>query len=102
MSLKSLIQLVILITIFIILGGVYFKYFAKEKISVTQTPQITQKENSKNLQQKNQNNNKAELEELSDEEKSKQEINVDTNQDDLIIAQKEKTNTANIKPKVVE
>ena len=48
------------------------------------------------------NNNKAEIVELSDEEKSKQEINVDTNQDDLIIAQKEKTNTENIKPKVVK
>ena len=102
MSLKSLIQLVILITIFIILGGVYLKYFAKEKILVTQTPQITEKENSKNLKEKNQNNNKAEIVELSDEEKSKQERNIDTNQDDLIIAQKEKTNTGNIKPKVVE
>ena len=101
MSLKSSIQLVILITIFIILGGVYLKYFAKEKISVTQTPQITEKENFKNLKEKNQNNNKAELVELSDEEKSKQERNVDTNQDDLIIAQKEKTNTEIIKPKVV-
>ena len=79
MSLKSLIQLAILITIFIILGGVYLKYFANEKISVTQTPQITEKENSKNLKEKNQNNNKAEIVELSDEEKSKQEINVDTN-----------------------
>ena len=60
---------------------------------MTQTPQITEKENSKNLKEKNQNNNKAEIVELSDEEKSKQERNIDTNQDDLIIAQKEKTNT---------
>ena len=37
MSLKSLIQLIILIIIFVIIGGVYFKYFAKEKILVTPT-----------------------------------------------------------------
>ena len=39
MSLKSLIQVIILIVIFIILGGVYLEYFAKEKILVDQTIQ---------------------------------------------------------------
>ena len=44
MSPKSAIQLIILIIIFIIIGGVYFKYFSKEKITVDQTPQQTEKE----------------------------------------------------------
>ena len=43
MSTKSAIQLVILIVIFIILGGVYFKYFSKEKIIVNQTSEQTEK-----------------------------------------------------------
>ena len=37
MSSKSAIQLIILIIIFIILGGVYLKYFSKEKIIQTIT-----------------------------------------------------------------
>ena len=52
MSPKSAIQLIILITIFIIIGGVYFKYFSKEKITVDQTPQQTEKEINTNSQDK--------------------------------------------------
>ena len=52
MSLKSLIQLIILIIIFFIIGGVYFKYFAKEKILVTQTSQLTTTEKTQNIQNK--------------------------------------------------
>ena len=55
MSSKSSIQLIILIIIFIILGGVYLKYFSKEKIIVDQTLQQTEKEINTNSQ----NNNKA-------------------------------------------
>ena len=44
MSSKSAIQLIILIFFFIILGGVYLKYFSKEKIIVDQTIQQTYKE----------------------------------------------------------
>ena len=55
MSLKSLIQLIILIIIFFIIGGVYFKYFAKEKILVTQTSQLTTTEKTQNLKQENKN-----------------------------------------------
>ena len=32
MSLKSLIQIIIVIVIFIILGGVYFQYFSKDAL----------------------------------------------------------------------
>ena len=44
MSLKSAIQLIILIIIFIILGGVYLKYFSKEKIAINETSLQTEKE----------------------------------------------------------
>ena len=49
MSPKSAIQLIILIIIFIIIGGVYFQYFSKQKITVDQTPQQTEKEINANL-----------------------------------------------------
>ena len=79
MSSKSLIQLVILIVIFIILGGVYFKYFAKEKILVTQTSQIAEKAITQNL---NDNNNEmGDAIELSKKEESKNKTNITTNKD---------------------
>ena len=53
MSSKSAIQLIILIIIFIILGGVYLKYFSKEKIIVDQTLQQTEKEININSQNNN-------------------------------------------------
>ncbi len=40
MSIKSLIQIFILITIFSILGVVYWKYFSKERIAVSQSIKI--------------------------------------------------------------
>ncbi len=52
MSPKSAIQLIILIIIFIIIGGVYFKYFSKEKITVDQTTKQTEKEINTNSQDK--------------------------------------------------
>ena len=55
MSSKSAIQLIILIIIFIILGGVYLKYFSKEKIIVDQTLQQTEKEINLNSQNNNKN-----------------------------------------------
>ena len=50
MSPKSAIQLIILIIIFIILGGVYIKYFSKEKIAIDQSSQQTEKEINSNSQ----------------------------------------------------
>ncbi len=60
MSPKSAIQLVILIVIFIIIGGVYFKYFSKEKITVDQTSQQTEKEINTNSQDDRKNKNENE------------------------------------------
>ena len=59
MSSKSAIQLIILIIIFIILGGVYLKYFSKEKIIVDQKLQQTEKEINKNSQNKKKNKNES-------------------------------------------
>ena len=83
MSLKSLIQLIILNIIFFIIGGVYFKYFAKEKILVTQTSQLTTTEKTQNLKQENKNNDTSEIIELSDKEKSNQNKNNNLNRDIL-------------------
>ena len=60
MSSKSAIQLIILIIIFIILGGVYLKYFSKEKIIVDQTLQQTEKEININSQNNNKNKDDSE------------------------------------------
>ena len=54
MSLKSLIQLVILLIIMIILGAVYFNYFVKNnKISLENNNQESETEISKNIPKKN-------------------------------------------------
>tara|TARA_B000000557_G_scaffold259504_1_gene255481 strand:- start:468 stop:1214 length:747 start_codon:yes stop_codon:yes gene_type:complete len=57
MSIKSLIQLIILIIIFIILGGVYLQYFAKQKIDVSETNKKLPESPQKNLEN-NENVNK--------------------------------------------
>ena len=55
MSIKSLIQVIILFIIFIILGGVYFEYFSKQKIDVNETSKKLQESAQKNLEN-NENN----------------------------------------------
>ena len=82
MSSKSAIQLIILIIIFIILGGVYLKYFSKEKITVDQTLQQTEKKIITNSQDKN-NNNKDESEVVNgaNKDKSKKEKNIENKTD---------------------
>ena len=60
MSSKSLIQLIIIIIIFIILGGVYLKYFSKEKIIVDQTTLQTENEININSQDNNKNKDESE------------------------------------------
>ena len=83
MSPKSAIQLVILIIIFIILGGVYFKYFSKEKIIVDQPSEQTEKKINTDTQD---NYNK---------DKSKKEKNFEKTKVDLEKSKKkpEKKNT---------
>ena len=95
MSSKSAIQLIILIIIFIILGGVYLKYFSKEKIIVDQTLQQTEKETNINSQNNNKNkdeneknieNNKTDLEEtrVKKAEKKNKEPNTNKKKDNEI------------------
>ncbi len=48
MSIKSVIQIIILLIIFAIIGGVYLKYFSNEKILVNQNPLEVEKKDTKN------------------------------------------------------
>ncbi len=78
MSTKSVIQLIILIIIFIIIGGVYFKYFSKEKITVDQTPQQTEKEINTNSQDDSKSKDENEVLNSTDKDKSnKKKIKTD-------------------------
>ena len=83
MSSKSAIQLIILIIIFIILGGVYLKYFSKEKIIVDQTLQQTEKEININSQNNNKNKDGSESANSTNKDKSKKEKNIENNKNDL-------------------
>ena len=96
MSKKSAIQIIILIIILVILGGVYLKYFSKEKIIVDQAPQQTETEintNSQNNNNKNRDN--TEVVNASNKDKSKKEKNLEMTQIDLEKSNKkhEKKNT---------
>lgn len=90
MSSKSAIQLIILIIIFIILGGVYLKYFSKEKIIVDQTPQQTEKEINTNSQDNNKNKDEGKIANSTNEDNSKKEKNIETNKTDLEEASEKK------------
>ena len=84
MSTKSVIQIIILIIIFLILGGVYLKYFSKEKIIVDQAPQQTKtviNTNSQNNNNKNRDN--TEVVNASNKDKSKKEKNLEMTKTDL-------------------
>ena len=74
MSLKSLIQIIILIIIFIILGGVYFKYFSNEKILVDEIKDKSTEE-IENFDQKKQVDSKVNGNQLSKEENKKLDKN---------------------------
>tara|TARA_B100002019_G_C21267493_1_gene600204 strand:+ start:269 stop:1006 length:738 start_codon:yes stop_codon:yes gene_type:complete len=58
MSFKSIVQIIIVLIIFIILGGVYIKYFSKEKIEVDKNIEQTEKKTQINsiIKKSNQNN----------------------------------------------
>ena len=77
MSPKSAIQLIILIIIFIIIGGVYFKYFSKEKITVDQTAQQTEKEINTNSQDKKSKDENEALNSTDKEKSNKKKIKTD-------------------------
>jgi len=94
MSSKSAIQLIILIIIFIIIGGVYLKYFSKEKIIVDQTTLQTEKEININSQNNNKNKDESKSDNSNNKDKSKK--NIEKNKTDLEktkVKQAEKKNT---------
>lgn len=68
MSIKSAIQIIILIIIFIILGGVYYTYFEKGKIEVDKTNEKTERETTQKLidSEIDQTNKKNEINENQD------------------------------------
>ena len=96
MSTKSAIQLIILIIIFIIIGGVYFKYFSKEKITVDQTPQQIEKEINTNSQ--DDIKNKDENEDLNSTYKDKSnKEKIETNKIDFENSKEKKPEKKNTK-----
>ena len=97
MSSKSAIQLIILIIIFIIIGGVYFKYFSKEKITVDQTPQQTEKKINTNLQDDSKNKDENEVLNSTDKDKSNKK-KVKTDKIDFENSKKKKPEKKNTKP----
>ena len=92
MSTKSAIQLVILIIIFIILGGVYLQYFSKEKIDINQTPQQTEREKNSNSQDNNKKKGESKVENSNDNDRSKKVKENETSKKD-IEKSKKKENT---------
>ena len=97
MSLKSLIQLVILLIIMIILGAVYFNYFLKNnKISLENNNQESETEISKNIPKKNGVKNLSE--ELNKNITEKSDKNITEKSDKNIDVQELKAKK--IKPKI--
>ena len=97
MSLKSAIQVIILIIIFIIIGGVYFEYFSKEKITVDQTSQQTEKEINTNSQNDSKNKDENEVLNSTDKDKSNKK-KVKTDKIDFENSKKKKPEKKNTKP----
>ena len=99
MSSKSAIQLIILIVIFIILGGVYLKYFSKEKIIVDQTTTHTKKEININSQNNNKKKEEDESANSTNKDNPQQEKNIERNKTDLEKKKVKKAEKKNTKPK---
>jgi LPS export ABC transporter protein LptC len=97
MSPKSAIQLIILIIIFIIIGGVYFKYFSKEKITVDQTPQQTEKEINTNSQDDSKSKDENEVLNSTDKDKSNKK-KIKTDKIDFENSKEKKPEKKNTKP----
>ena len=97
MSPKSAIQLIILIIIFIIIGGVYFKYFSKEKITVDQTPQQTEKEINTNSQDDSKSKDENGVLNSGDKDKSNKK-KIKTDKIDFENSKEKKTEKKNNKP----
>ena len=97
MSPKSAIQLIISIIIFIIIGGVYFKYFSKEKITVDQTPQQTEKEINTNSQDDSKSKDENGVLNSGDKDKSNKK-KIKTDKIDFENSKEKKPEKKNTKP----
>ena len=97
MSPKSAIQLIILVIIFIILGGVYLKYFSKEKITVDQTPQQTEKINTNSQDNSNKNKDESEAVSAANKDKSKEDEIFEKKKINLEKSNKKETEKKNTK-----
>ena len=97
MSPKSAIQLIILIIIFIIIGGVYFQYFSKQKITVDQTPQQTEKEINANSQDDSKKKDENEVLNSTDKDKSNKK-KIKTDKIDIENSKEKKPEKKNTKP----
>ena len=98
MSPKTAIQLIIVIIIFIILGGVYFKYFSKEKIAINETPLQTEKEINLNSIDNNKERDESEVVNTTNKDKSNKEKNFEKTKINLEKSKKKNSEKKNDKP----
>ena len=83
MSPKTAIQLGILMVIFLIVGGVYIKYFSKERIIVDQIPQQNEFKINTNSQDKKEIEDQSEVVNSANINESIKEKKIETNKIDL-------------------
>ena len=98
MSPKSAIQLIILLIIFIIIGGVYLKYFSKQKITFDQTIQQNDQTINTNSSDDNKNKGTSELINPANEDKSNKKKKNETNKINLEKLKEKKSEKKNTKP----
>jgi len=80
MSLKSLIQIVILLVILIILGSVYFNYFSNyNKVSLESNEEMIKTEIEKNISKENETKNLSKDDSTNTKEKEIKNLNQDSN-----------------------
>jgi len=97
MSPKSAIQLIIFIIIFIIIGGVYFEYFSKEKIKIDQTTQKTEKEINTNSQDESNNKDESEDLDLTNKDKLNKKKKIETKKIEFEKSEEKKPEKKNTK-----
>ena len=97
MSAKTVIQLVILVIIFVIVAGVYIKYFSKERIVVDQMSQQNEGTINTNSEEKNKTDDQKEVVNSANIDESRKEKKTETNKIDLEKSKEKKTEKGNSK-----
>ncbi len=97
MSAKTAIQLVILVIIFVIVAGVYIKYFSKERIVVDQMPQQNERTINTNSEEKNKTDYQKEVVNSANIDESRKEKKTETNKIDLEKSKEKKAEKGNSK-----